>query len=228
MRHPTKTDCLRQLKSLGLPIGAILDIGVLSATPELIAAFSDHRHVLVEPIVEWNPSIAAHYAGVDHEVVNAAASDADGSVTLEVQSVIPGMTISHARMADGIRAGCEAREVPMVTVDSLVARRSLPEPFLLKIDVDGAEVRILRGARRTLPRCSVVIIEAGVQNFWDRAEPLREAGFELFDLVGLAYYDGRLCQFDAVFVNGAMMRERRLGMFEQPFDITKWVNYDPR
>ena len=73
-----------------------------------------------------------------------------------------------------------------------------------------------------------MVIEAGVQNFWERAQPLRDAGFELFDLVGLAYYDGRLCQFDAVFVNGQMMREHKLGMFERPFNFAKWENYDPR
>lgn len=227
MRHPTKTDCLIKLKDMGLPIGAVIDVGVLSSTPELITAFPDRKHLLIEPIIEWNEAIAKSYAKINYELVNAAASDAVGTVKLEVQSVIPGRPITHARMSETVATGCESREVRMTTVDALIQERNLPGPYLLKIDVDGAEIRILTGAKTTLPLCSAVVIEAGVQNFFDRSEPLRRAGFELFDLVGLAYYDDRLCQFDAVFVNSQIMRDLRLGMFEKPFDFSKWHNYNP-
>jgi hypothetical protein len=89
MRHPIKAHSLERLKTMGMPIGSIIDVGVLSSTPDLIRAFPDKKHLLIEPIVEWNEPIARAYASIDHELVNVAASDADGEVALEIQSVIP-------------------------------------------------------------------------------------------------------------------------------------------
>ena len=54
MRHPTKVDSLAKLKLMNVPIGSILDVGVKTATYELLHAFPDKHHVLMEPIVEWN------------------------------------------------------------------------------------------------------------------------------------------------------------------------------
>lgn len=226
-RGPFKDRSLQVLKDTGLPIGSIIDVGVLSSTPELLRVFPDRMHLLIEPVVEWNDTIARNYAGVAHEIVNCAASDQDGAVTLEVESVIPGMPISHARMSSDVRRGYESRTVPMATLDRLADERQLKEPFLLKIDVDGAELRVLAGATRMLQRCSVVIVEMGILNFMDRSRPLIEAGFELFDVMGLSYYEDRLRQFDAVFVNTKMLNANGLNMFTKPFDFGKWVNYEP-
>lgn len=225
MRHPTKADSLERLKSMGLPIGAVIDVGVLSGTPDLMRAFPDKPHILFEPIAEWNETIEAAYANIPHELVNVAVSDKIGTATLELQSVVPGMKVSHARLSDVIRTGCTSRAVETSTLDALLESRAYEKPYLLKIDVDGAELAILKGATRTLQDCSAVIIEAGVANFAQRIRPLEAAGFDLFDVVDLCYYDDRLAQFDLVYVNAKLVAELKLGMYERPFDFSKWHNY---
>jgi FkbM family methyltransferase len=227
MRHPTKPDSFTRLKRMGLPIRTILDVGVQSATPELRDAFGDIKHLLFEPLTEWNEQISRAYAQVPHELLNIAVSDRVGNVTLELQSTIKSIDIpSHARIKD-IAPGMPSRIVPTSTLDAIVNVRDLDKPFLLKIDVDGAELMILSGATETLKSCSVVVIEAQIGNFTERSKILEDAGFELFDIVDLAYYDDRMVQFDLVFVNAALIKSMKLGLYVDGFDYEKWRTYLP-
>jgi hypothetical protein len=93
--------------------------------------------------------------------------------------------------------------------------------------VDGAELLILEGSRSILPQCSTVVVEAGIKDFTARSKPLEDAGFELFDVVDLAYYDERLAQFDMVWVNTKMMQTLKLEMYKNGFDYSKWATYQP-
>jgi len=53
--------------------------------------------------------------------------------------------------------GGEARTVAMTTIDAICAGR---HPHLIKIDVEGAELLALHGARDTLARCAPILIIA--------------------------------------------------------------------
>jgi len=226
MRRPLKMESFRKLISLGIPIETVLDIGILTGTGELMAVFGDKRHLLVEPIEEWNDTINASYTKhkIDYTLINVAASDENGTMNMETTSVIPGRAISHARLTD--RAiGENVRSVSVRTIDSLMQDYPLPGPYLLKIDVDGVEIKVIRGAKETLKSVNVIVIEANIKNFLERATYLKGSGFELFDIVDPCYYDGRLRQFDLVFLNSAMVTERGLDMYKVAFDITKWESY---
>ena len=47
-----------------------------------------------------------------------------------------------------------------MTIDALVAERSLPRPYLIKLDTHGHELEILRGAAEALAGTDVLVIEA--------------------------------------------------------------------
>jgi len=77
-------------------------------------------------------------------------------------------------------SGRPAVEVKMVTLDGLLASRAISAPQLLKIDVEGAEASVLRGAANTL-RESVREIFVELHHEQARFECLAllgEAGFE--------------------------------------------------
>ncbi len=99
----------------------------------------------------------------------------------------------------------------------------LKSPYLLKIDIDGFELRVLAGAKLILQNCSVVIIEMHVgTDFNERFDVLRSAGFELVDIVDLAYYRGRLAQVDGIFVRNDL---KPLLRSDQPFDFSYWQTF---
>ncbi|WP_205696021.1 FkbM family methyltransferase [Conexibacter sp. SYSU D00693] len=58
----------------------------------------------------------------------------------------------HVRVVEAYAADVVDPAHGATTLDGLVARGALPEPGLLKVDVEGAEVAVLRGARELLAR----------------------------------------------------------------------------
>lgn len=227
MRHPSKSASLRKLNEMGVPVATVFDVGVLTCTAELIAAYPACKHILIEPVVEWNSAITEIYTrhGIDFQLLNLAASDQDGESLLEISTVIPGEPISHSRLTDAKGEGPQFRRTPTRSLDSLVEEMKPAAPWLLKIDVDGAELKILSGAKTMLAGCSIVIVEAGLTDFVPRASVLEQAGFELFDVVDPCYYDNRLAQVDLIFLNKRTIQQHGLQLYREGFDFAKWWNY---
>lgn len=221
-RRPAKADSLARLAALKVPMRTIIDVGVQSCTPELLRAFPGRPHLLVEPIAEFHEEIARNYEGTPHEIIGAALSRENGRANMRVRSQAPGGAITHAHLDEKAAPGSATREVDVRTLDALCNERSLAGPYLLKIDVDGAEERVLDGAKDTLKHCSVVILEVTFRDIPWRLNRLIRAGFTLFDIVDLAYYDGRWVQADLVFLNSQIEREMGLEPYAGGLDISKW------
>src|SRR5215831_12393503 len=101
----------------------------------------------------------------------------------------------------------ERRDVPMRRFDQLVA--SFARPSLMKIDVQGAELMVLRGMGERLKEIDCLIVEKSLiatvhdgPEFTEVAGFLNDAGFVLFDIVAVNRrpLDLALAQMDAVFV----------------------------
>lgn len=206
-RAPLKQDALAMLVRRGVPAGCVLDVGALNGTPELIRAYPEIPHILFEPVAELHDSIIATYRTLAHQIVIAAVSDSEGEVELEIHTRPDTGALTHAGMVSGgAQRGGAVRTVPAITLDGFLKDRELPEPFVLKIDIDGHELKVLAGARETLPRCSVVIIECTADTLPERIAAVRDAGFRLFDLAEPCYYDGAFWQCDAIFVREDLHR----------------------
>ncbi len=82
------------------------------------------------------------------EAIQAAAAEVDGAAFLQLDPLHPG---NH-------RLGTQGVPVATVQLDSLLAARSWPDVSFIKIDVQGAEARVLRGARATLQRCRPALL----------------------------------------------------------------------
>jgi FkbM family methyltransferase len=77
-------------------------------------------------------------------VLNVAIADTDGEITLYTDG---GHGTSPALFNTDGRG---TARVPMRSIDSLLAAREIPAPHVIKLDIEGAEVRALRGMSRLL------------------------------------------------------------------------------
>ena len=114
--------------------------------------------------------------GIRGEACRQACGAEPGSATLYLRN-----SVTHSLQADwhtDLDAGAGSEEVPVTTLDAECARRGLDAVDLLKIDTEGAETLVLRGAGRILRRTRHVVLEYHSPDL--RAECLRiltEAGF---------------------------------------------------
>lgn len=230
--RPTKRDSLQTLISKGLQIDYVLDIGVQYHTPELIAAFPQARHILVEPAEEYHPTIINNYDhnDISYELVPCACGEEEGSAFLNLIDIDGSGFTTHTNISTEPKAD-RHKKISVLTIKSLLDRY-IPSfaDTLLKVDVDGLELEILRGAGDRLDAFKVIIVEAAISVnnslFFDRLNLIRSAGFELWDLVDFCYYKGNLSQVDAIFIRRdqksaiAALDPWHDGM---PFDGSQWV-----
>jgi FkbM family methyltransferase len=94
-------------------------------------------------------------------------------------------------------------KVSATTLDMLVEELGLNPPFLLKLDVQGAEKAALSGARDVLKNTNVVICESDIDDFQDINTILAKADFDLYDITHLSRVgeDGSLGWFYPVYVD---------------------------
>lgn len=218
MRSPTKTGALERLLSAGLEVGAVLDVGVMRETAELKKLFPHLRHYLFEPVEEFFPDIHDNYAGMDYELVAAAASDATGMATLSTKSIFGG-GVSHSSLINAGAApeGAELRQIRTVRLDDFTSE--LPDNLLLKIDVDGAEMKVLQGAAGLLDKVNCVVVEASRRFLFERVSFLNQQGYEIFDVVDICYYKGFFHQCDVVMLKRRYLDDPRFDGWRQgPFE----------
>lgn len=181
-----------------------IDVGAnQGAMLELITAIAPSgRHIAYEPIPALGAQLAARFPKV--EVRNRALSDETG--TVEFAHVVDAPAYSGLRERSDLPPGAELVERISVTVERLDdALEDTYVPSLIKIDVEGAELNVMRGAAATLERHRpFVLFEHGLggadlygSSSGDLFDLLTAAGLRIFDLEGDGPYsrDG----FEAMF-----------------------------
>lgn len=232
-RIPTMADSLSWLRGGGIDIGTVLDVGILKGTPALMKVYADKQQLLFEPVDLHFDDIRKNYAHLDYVLHHVALSSSDGEAYVIGRSVDNGSNVTHAHIADAPMDDdprvLSCTRVRKARLDTLLAECAPAPPFLLKLDVDGHEEEILKGASRTLASTAVVVIEAPLTakplpQILTRMQCLIDLGFRLFDIVDLAYYRGTLSQVDMVFVRADIYdsNDRLVPWQKTSFDRAKW------
>lgn len=181
-----------------------IDVGANNGdTLEMILAVAPAgQHIAYEPIPALAAQLAERHPNVD--VRNAACSEEAGSA--EFTHVLNAPAMSGLRQREDLPVHASDVERIPVRLDKL--DNALPDayvPSLIKIDVEGAELLVMRGAAETLARHRpFVIFEHGIGGadlygskpgeVWDL---LDGAGLRIFDLEGDGPYTRD--RFEAVF-----------------------------
>jgi FkbM family methyltransferase len=142
------------------------------------------RGICVEP----NPALAALNRAVrkrDH-LYEGLAGAAPGQATLYLQREFHGLSTTvaeHAQTAaKEVGRSAEAVTLPVTTLAALCEQHALGAYEFLKVDVEGAEADVLRGADFSKARPKVIMVEAikpfSLAPAWDEWEPmLARAGY---------------------------------------------------
>ena len=209
MRQPTNTASLNLLKTLlKIKIDYVIDVGVQYSTPFLMSELPDAFHYLIEPVQLYHESIISNYSKscISYELIKAAASDKEGVLNQHLQSLDGSGKITHSQLLpdeitslDGL---VEIVKTPVITLDTAFANL---QNYIVKIDVDGIEEKIIDGGARTISNALVVFLESPVSKLSSRVRLLESLGMRLFDITDICYYHNQLQQVDLVFVNNRVV-----------------------
>lgn len=199
----SKSGALNYVKQMGINPKTVIDVGAAVGTFELNQAFPEAKHVLIEPIQENEPYLSDLCRQIkDAEYLIAAAGRESKTVQLQVYSDLTFSCIYSGPEARS--SSLNLREVQSITLDDLCAERNLEGPYLIKLDVDGAEVDVVAGATQTLKATDYLVTEAIFFNdrIYDLIEVLKHHGFVLYDIIDFLYrpLDQALWQVDLAFV----------------------------
>jgi FkbM family methyltransferase len=206
---------------------------VAYGTNELYEKFPKASHLLIEPLEEYKGVLEKISRKYNAQYELAAAGARAGTVEMNVHPDLSGSSV-FKEVEEGEVNGTP-RKVKMVTIDEACRRRKLSGPFMIKIDAQGFELSVLAGAKKTLAKTEVVILEASLfqfyQNgpqFFDIMKWMKGHGFVAYDLFGGQNrpLDGALAQIDIVFVkeNGFLRKDHFYATRDQRAKHTKLVS----
>jgi FkbM family methyltransferase len=202
---------LHNLARNGYQPALVIDVGAHKGDWTLLAAgeFPAARLVMVEADREREPRL--------REVVGLLPGRVGLTMTLlgpEARADVRffSMGMGSSVMEELTSAPRTEQHLPMQTLDAVVAASGgapAGAPVLLKLDVQGYELEVLRGGTQTLAASDVLIAELSLLEY-NRGAPLMNEviayldarGFVPYDLAGTVrrYEDSALFQVDMVFV----------------------------
>ena len=153
-----------QMRSVGFQPKTVVDIGVASGTAELYKSFPDAHFLLIEPLNEFESSLKSILTQYNGSYILAAAGARSGQVTFNVHKHhLDGSSLYKSTM--GPEADGQELTVPLVRIDDVLKDRELEGPYLIKADVQGAELDALEGAQQALTQTDVVVLEVPLFQF---------------------------------------------------------------
>ena len=190
--HATTDPFFDSLLRLGYHPSHIVDVGANRGnwTRTAMKYFPGIRYTMFEPQEKMrsevtdllcNPGVEFHCmgAGPVNSTMKLTQHERDDSHTFALTP----------EQAEGF--GYPQIEVPVVTLDDFFKVRGLPKVDILKIDAEGWDMEVLKGAVKTAAEADVVLIEASVLNpvFTNTVEKvvaeMSFLGFVLFDITDL-------------------------------------------
>jgi len=187
-------------------VGTIFDVGVAHGTPELYAAFPESFLVLIEPLKSFKGAINSILKKRRAAWIEMAVSSKPGSRTLILRENLD-VASFHERVVKSSKRTGEI-DVEVTTLDHIVEKQTYAtKPFGLKIDTEGHEDEVIRGATKFLKHASFVIAEISICPRFDKGYKfsdfiilMQSRGFVLHDVLRVTRNEGRAMIMDAVFL----------------------------
>lgn len=161
---------------IGDEVAHVLDVGAADGTPDLYQRLPKARLELFEPQPCHHETLCrrvlSQRAGQLHPV---ALGESEGSAQLALTGRTGASLVAKTKL-DGSVA--ETIDVPVRRLDSIIKSSDLRRPSLLKIDTEGYELAVLRGATKLLDAVDIAVVEVHFD------KPNLYKPYEIVDLLG--------------------------------------------
>ena len=217
----TKRGTLELLKRLGFMPKSVIDIGLgEKGTPELYEIFPNAKHILIDPVEEFEDNILQVCKNIKNaEFIRAAASNRSGLAKFAVNKTSLSNSTLERSNINYKEEWKEAvtRNVKVVTLDEICKSKNFtPRPYLIKIDTDGSELEVLEGTVEALRYTDCIIIESNIESsdeHWQKTvfyitQFLKKNNMVLWDIVDFEYKRDILYQVDLVFLNKNIQNQK--------------------
>jgi len=201
-------------KSLGLNDSGILDVGgAIGNTAILFAKKNPNSHIWVfEPILETRSKLTNAVSTYNNiTIVPKAVGNSIGRTVINMANRITSSSILSLKTEQNSKAFSDTlikqgeEEIEITTLDSEIPHDK--KISILKIDVQGYELEVLKGAADTLRRTAVVVLELnnhenyeGSPKYYQLDECMRQNGFILYDIFPSLKDKGRLKEWDTIYL----------------------------
>lgn len=208
---PSWASRISHAKSLGFEAKEILDVGAFNGlwTKSIANIFPGAQVIALEPNPQIQGELKDNLSTITPMpiILQRAAAELAGFMAFNIWGD-PHLATSASLQAH-VRGGAEMQvEVQVDTLDNISAEFNFA-PNLVKLDLQGSEVRALEGASALLQQAEMFLVEFGcLDAYIDRATPRQlldifyDNNYCLYDIVDCHYrpYDGALTGGDFIFV----------------------------
>jgi len=195
---------LSVLKENGFAPGLVVDIGANRGNWSLDVArvFPSAAFILIDADPQNVPELQAVCRSLPQSSFHSTLLGAETRGDMRFFQMGTGSSV----MPEVTSADRNEISLAMTTLDALIGDQ-ISSPALIKLDVQGYELEVLRGAPRCLKSAEVIILECafleyneGAPLFAEVVDFMRERGFLVYDFCGaMRRSDGVLFQADVIF-----------------------------
>lgn len=203
---------LHDIRKRGLKLNYVFDIGANKSEYSRMVKkiFPDADFLLIDPIEEMEPHLkefCREFRGSEY-ILKGIGSRQETLIMTTIGESFEGSTLMLNEIPS-FKSANKQREVEVVTLDSIMKNGRARIPELVKIDVQGFELEVLKGSTLLYGKTEMFILEISLFRFNEKTPDIveilkfmDEKGYEVYDITGFLRrpYDGALAQLDICFV----------------------------
>jgi len=209
-------EALRRLAKLGFVPAVVYDIGAFRGrwSNAMSDVFPAAEFILFDANADNEPDLAA--TGRRYFISALSSEDqAAKPLFLPRTGSATGASLFLENTSHYAEHNLRTRMVPTLRLDSMMSVHGLAAPDLIKIDVQGAELDVVKGAPQALSGCGALILEAsfltynkGAPLIADVVSTLDRQGWKCVDICHLHRNNAAIAlQLDLLFVKPALFEQ---------------------
>lgn len=197
----------------------VYDIGANKGTwsQECMRFFPNANYYLFEPQTQFKTEIEENLSGYNNfQVFFVGLGDKKGDTRFTIHDRDDSCSFSFSE-EEAKQRGFKQVKLPMVILDEFVKEEKLELPSLIKIDAEGLDMEVLKGAGEILKTAQVIMVEVGVMNnripnsALSIVSYLDALGYKFFDITDLNRPFSNevlwLCEFAFIKKNGVLDKD---------------------